>query len=303
MGGVRFKLSEDGPFMNDQKKMATPPWTSLRELEHASLQLERDDAMNDPEYAQWLSVLIDPGSSLGGARPKASVMDDKGHLWIAKFPSSGDEKNVGAWEMVLHELAKACGIHVSEARLQIFLGRHYTFLSKRFDRTNDLRRIHFASAMTLLGLQDGADHAEGVGYLDLVGFIMQYCPAAKEDLEQLWRRMVFNILVSNTDDHLRNHGFILTHNGWRLSPAFDMNPNELGNGLTLNISESSNDQDISLALATANLYQLKKDKAIGILIEMQKIISGWRAVAKKYGISNSEIEQTKRAFRLAENGY
>jgi serine/threonine-protein kinase HipA len=115
--------------------------------------------------------------------------------------------------------------------------------------------------------------------------------------------MVFNILVSNTDDHLRNHGFILTHNGWRLSPAFDMNPNELGNGLTLNISESSNDQDISLALATANLYQLKKDKAIGILIEMQKIISGWRDVAKKYGISNSEIEQTKRAFRLAENGY
>lgn len=298
MGAVRFKLGEDGPFMNDQKKMATPPWTSLRELEHASLQLEQDDAITDPEYAQWLSVLIDPGSSLGGARPKASVIDEKGHLWIAKFPSSRDEKNTGAWEMVLHELAKACGIHVSEARLQNFSGKHHTFLSKRFDRTNDLRRIHFASAMTLLGLQDGANHADGVGYLDLVGFIMQHCPAAKEDLEQLWRRMLFNVLVSNTDDHMRNHGFILTDKGWRLSPAYDMNPNEMGNGLTLNISENSNALDISLALETAHLYQLKTEKAESILKGMHQEISNWRAVAKKFGISNSEIEQTKRAFRL-----
>lgn len=302
MGGVRFKLSEDGAFMNDQKKMATPPWTSLRELEHASLQLERDDAMNDPEYARWLSVLIDPGSSLGGARPKASVIDDKGHLWIAKFPSSRDDKNAGAWEMVLHELAISCCIRVSEARLQKFTGKHHTFLSKRFDRTNDQRRIHFASAMTLLGLQDGSDHADGVGYLDLVGFILQNSPAAKEDLEQLWRRMAFNILVSNTDDHLRNHGFILTDEGWRLSPAYDMNPNEMGNGLTLNISENSNDLDTSLALETAPLYQLKSEKAESILMEMQQEISNWRIVAKKHGISNSEIEQTKRAFRLAEIG-
>jgi serine/threonine-protein kinase HipA len=301
MGGVRFKLSEDGPYMNDQKKMATPPWTSLRELEHASLQLEREDAMNYPEYAQWLSVLIDPGSSLGGARPKASVIDDKGQLWIAKFPSSRDDKNAGAWEMVLHELAKDCGIHVSEARLQKFSGKHHTFLSKRFDRTDDQKRIHFASAMTLLGLQDGADHAEGVGYLDLVGFIMQHSPEAEEDLEQLWRRIAFNILVSNTDDHLRNHGFILTPLGWRLSPAYDMNPNEMGNGLTLNISENSNELDLSLALETAHLYQLKSDRAENILKEMHHEISNWRAVAKKFGISNSEIEQTKRAFRLVVN--
>lgn len=298
MGGVRFKLCEDGPFMNDQKKMATPPWTSLRELAYASLQLEGDDAMNDPEYAQWLNVLIDPGSSLGGARPKASVIDDKGHLWIAKFPSSRDDKNAGAWEMVLHELAKACGIHVPEARLQKFSGKHHTFLSKRFDRTDEQKRIHFASAMTLLGLQDGADHVEGVGYLDLVGFIMQRSPESKEDLEQLWRRMAFNILVSNTDDHLRNHGFMLTPLGWRLSPAYDMNPNEMGNGLTLNISENSNELDLSLALETAHLYQLKSNKAESILKEMIDEISNWRAVAKKFGISNSEIEQTKRAFRL-----
>ena len=298
LGGLRFKLSEDGPFMNDQKKTATPPWTSLRELEHASLQLERDDAINDPEYSQWLSVLMDPGSSLGGARPKASVMDEKGHLWMAKFPSSSDEKNTGAWEMVLHELAQACGIYVSEARLQKFSGKHHTFLSKRFDRTDEQKRIHFASAMTLLGLEDGTNYVEGVGYLDLVGFIMQYSADAKIDLEQLWRRMAFNVLVSNTDDHLRNHGFILTPRGWRLSPAYDMNPNEMGNGLTLNISENSNELDISLALETAHLYQLKREHADRILKEMHREISNWRVVAKKFGIRNGEIEQLKPAFRL-----
>jgi len=300
MGGLRFKLNQDGPFLNDQKKMATPPWTSLRELEQASLQLERHDAMNDPEYYHWLSLLIDPGSSLGGARPKASVVDDQGHLWIAKFPSSSDDKNVGAWEMVLHQLAIACGIQVSEARLQKFSSKHATFLSKRFDRTKNQRRIHFASALTLLGLQDGADYLEGVGYLDLVAFVMKNSPQAKEDLEQLWRRIAFNMMVSNTDDHLRNHGFILTNNGWRLSPAYDMNPNEMGHGLTLNISESSNDLDLSIALETAHWYQLKRDRAERILKEMQLEISLWRTVAKKHGISHSEIEQTKRAFRLVE---
>lgn len=299
MGALRFKLSPEGDFMNNQKKMATPPWTSLRELENASLQMERDDAINDPEYSKWLSLLIDPGSSLGGARPKASVIDENGNLWIAKFPSSRDEKNSGAWEMVLHQLANACGIVVPDAKLQKFSGKHHTFLSKRFDRTENNRRLHFASAMTLLGHKDGADHIDGVGYLDLAGFIIQYSPSAKEDLEQLWRRMLFNILVSNTDDHLRNHGFILTQTGWRLSPAYDVNPNEMGNGLTLNITENSNEQDVELVLETARLYQLKKEKAVAILTEMQNEISKWRIVAKKFGISNSEIDQTKRAFRLS----
>lgn len=301
MGGIRFKLHEDGPFLNDQKKMATPPWTSLRELEYASLQLEREDAMNDSGYAEWLSILIDPGSSLGGARPKASVLDDHGNLWIAKFPSSRDEKNTGAWEMVLHELAKSCGIQVPEVQIQKFSSRHHTFLSKRFDRTTEQRRIHFASAMTLLGLQDGVDHLEGVGYLDMVGFIMQHSPETKVDLEQLWRRLVFNILVSNTDDHLRNHGFILSENGWRLSPAYDMNPNEMGTGLTLNISLNSNDLDISLALETAHFYQLKNSVAENMLFEMKQVISKWRNVAKQFGISYGEMELTKHAFRLVDN--
>ncbi len=297
MGGLRFKLEQDGAFLNNHKKMATPPWTSLRELEYASLQLEKEDAINDPEYTKWLSMLIDPGSSLGGARPKASVLDEKGNLWIAKFPSSKDDKNTGAWEMVLHKLAKVCGIHVPDARLLQFSGKHHTFLSKRFDRIKD-KRIHFASAMTLLGYQDGADFHDGLSYLDIIAFIIQQGALVKADLEQLWRRVVFNILVSNTDDHLRNHGFILTNNGWQLSPAYDMNPNEMGSGLTLNISENSNEQDISIALETAKYYKLKKDEAIKILNDMQLEIANWRTVAKKLGISSSEIEQMKRAFRV-----
>ena len=297
MGGLRFKLEQDGAFLNNHKKMATPPWTSLRELEYASLQLEKEDAINDPEYTKWLSMLIDPGSSLGGARPKASVLDEKGNLWIAKFPSSKDDKNTGAWEMVLHKLAKVCGIHVPDARLLQFSGKHHTFLSKRFDRIKD-KRIHFASAMTLLGYQDGADFHDGLSYLDIVAFIIQQGALVKADLEQLWRRVVFNILVSNTDDHLRNHGFILTNNGWQLSPAYDMNPNEMGSGLTLNISENSNEQDISIALETAKYYKLKKDEAIKILNDMQLEIANWRTVAKKLGMGSSEIEQMKRAFRV-----
>ena len=299
MGGLRFKLEQEGEWMNNQKKMSTPPWTSLRELEYASLQLEKEDAIKDPEYTKWLSMLIDPGSSLGGARPKASVLDEKGNLWIAKFPSAKDDKNTGAWEMVLHQLAKACGIHVPDARLLQFSGKHHTFLSKRFDRIKQ-KRIHFASAMTLLGYQDGADFHDGLSYLDIVAFIIQQGASVKADLQQLWRRVVFNILVSNTDDHLRNHGFLLTNHGWELSPAYDMNPNEMGNGLTLHISENSNEQDISLALETATHYKLKNDEAEKIINDMQREIAKWRIVAKKVGISSTEIEQTKRAFRHAE---
>lgn len=297
MGGLRFKLEEGGDFLNNQKKMAAPPWTSIRELEFASLQLERDDVFNDPEYAKWLNLLIDPGSSLGGARPKASITDEKGNLWIAKFPSAKDEKDAGAWEMVVHQLAANCGIEVPKAKIQQFSSKHYTFLTKRFDRIQQ-QRIHFASAMTLLGLQDGVDYKDNISYLNLVEFIIKQSASAKEDLEQLWRRILFNVLVSNTDDHLRNHGFLLTNHGWRLSPAYDMNPNELGNGLTLNISENSNELDISVVMHTAIYYQLKVDTANKILQEMLKEIANWRAIAKKFGISNSEIEQTKRAFRL-----
>lgn len=300
MGALRFKLDPDGEFLNNEKHLASPPWTSLRDLEHASMQLEREDAILDPEYAGWLSLLVDPGSSLGGARPKASVLDEQGNLWIAKFPGSADTKNVGAWEMVLHQLAGQCGITVPESRLMRLSGRHHTYLTRRFDRTTDRQRIHFASAMNLLGYNNGTDHTDGISYLELAAFIIQHGARVKTDLEQLWRRILFNILVSNTDDHLRNHGFLLTPTGWRLSPAYDMNPNESGHGLTLNITDTANDLDIALAMEVAAHFKLKPPEATRILTEMTGTLRQWRSLARKTGIGSGEIEMTRGAFRLVD---
>ncbi len=296
MGGIRFKTDPNGDFLNNQREMASPPWTSLRELENASLKLEAEDAANDPEYLKWLALLIAPGSSLGGARPKAGVLDEKNRLWIAKFPSVNDDSDAGAWEMVLHELAEACGIIVPEARLLQFGSKHHTFLTKRFDRYNDGRKIHFASAMTLLGYNDGTNHEDGVSYLEMVEIIQRYGSDPKEDLEQLWRRILFNVCVSNTDDHLRNHGFLLTERGWRLSPAYDMNPNENGTGLKLNISENDNSLSVDLVMSVAGYFMLDETKSEAIHNEMQAMISKWNDVAKNIGIPNAERQSMSRAF-------
>ena len=296
MGGIRFKTDLDGDFLNNQKEMSSPPWTSLRELENASLKLETIDAASDPEYLKWLALLIAPGSSLGGARPKSSVLDEKNRLWIAKFPSVNDDYDAGAWEMVLHHLAEACGITVPEARLLKFGSKHHTFLTKRFDRNNNSRRIHFASAMTLLGYNDGINHEDGVSYLEMVEIIQRYGAEPKQDLEQLWRRILFNVCVSNTDDHLRNHGFLLTERGWRLSPAYDMNPNETGTGLKLNISENDNSLSVDLVMSVARYFTLDETKSNAILNEMQGMISHWSDNAKNMGISNEERQRMSVAF-------
>lgn len=300
MGALRFKLNLDGSFLNNNKEMASPPWTSIRELEQISLRLEDDDVINDPEYMKWLNMLVAPGSSLGGARPKASVLDTENHLWIAKFPSKNDQSNVGAWEMVTYELAIAAGVNMAEAQAKKFTSTNHTFLTKRFDRTKDGERIHFASAMTLLGHVDGEDHGEGVSYLELVDFIATKGAHVNEDLEQLWRRIVFYICVSNTDDHLRNHGFILTPRGWILSPAYDINPMETGTGLKLNISENDNSLDLNLALAVCPYFRLKENRANEIIEEVKSSVRNWRKIATRYGIPNAEQELKSRAFQHAE---
>ena len=298
MGALRFKLSPDGEFMDNNKALATPPWASIRELEYASLQLEREEQPDTPEHIQWLNMLIAPGSSLGGARPKANILDESGHLWIAKFPSGYDSKDMGAWEFIVSEMAKSCGIAMSECRIQKFSSRHHTFLTKRFDRNETRQRIHFASAMTLLGYTDGASHADGVSYLELAEWIMANCDNTDYNLEQLWRRIVFNIAVSNCDDHLRNHGFILTMRGWQLSPAYDINPDENGMGLKLNISENDNSLDFDLALSVASYFGLDNKKAKEILNEIKSIVSGWRKIASKHGISRAEQDKMSRAFKF-----
>lgn len=296
MGALRFKLSPEGDFMDNRRELATPPWASIRDLEYASLQLEREEPGEDAEYARWLNMLLAPGSSLGGARPKANVLDNDGALWIAKFPSGHDTKDVGAWEAVTVELARQCGIEMARCTAEKFSGRQHTFLTKRFDRMGE-RRIHFASAMTLLGYTDGADAGTGVSYLELAEWIGSHCDCVSQNLEQLWRRIVFNIAVSNCDDHLRNHGFLLTPRGWMLSPAYDVNPDEQGMGLKLNISEADNSLDFGLALSVAGYFGVNGKRAEAILKEVRSAVSSWREVATRYGISRMEQEEMTCAFR------
>jgi serine/threonine-protein kinase HipA len=294
MGALRFKLDTDGPFLNDNKAMAAPPWTSLRELEYASLKFEEDNT-DDPKYLMWVAMLIAPGSSLGGARPKASVMDAHNNLWIAKFPSRNDDKDIATWEMVTNQLAINAGINVAEGKLLQFNNNYHTYLTKRFDRTASGERIHFASAMTLLGHIDGADDS-GASYLELMEFISRYGAAVEKDLEELWRRIVFSICVKNTDDHLRNHGFLLTEKGWLLSPAYDINPNEYGKGLSLNITDSDNSLDLDLAMTIAGYFRLSDDKASQIIQQVSAVVKDWRKVAANYKISNAEQERMSVAF-------
>jgi serine/threonine-protein kinase HipA len=296
MGAIRFKENYNGPFLNDNEKLASPPWTALRELEEISLKLENDSVINDPQYWKWLNMLVNPGSSLGGARPKASVMDSEKNLWIAKFPSQKDTKDIGGWEMVANELAINAGLNIAVSRVQKFSNRHYTFLTKRFDRTNKGERIHYASAMTMLGYSDRTDFHDGASYLELVDFLSNNGANVESDLEELWKRIVFNIFISNTDDHLRNHGFILTEKGWILSPAFDINPNEDGTGLSLNISLDDNSLDLDLPLEVIDFFRLNKEKALKIIEQIKKSVSVWRNVANKYKLSNPEQEMMVKAF-------
>lgn len=296
MGAIRFKEDPDGPFLNDNEKLASPPWISIKELEQISLRLEDDDAIEDPDYMKWLTILINPGSSLGGARPKASVVDDRKNLWIAKFPSKADNKDIGGWEMVSNELARYAGLNVAVSKIQKFSNEYYTFLTKRFDRPSSGERIHYASAMTMLGYVDGNNYQDGVSYLEIVDFLTKNGGNVENDLTELWQRIVFNLFVANTDDHLRNHGFILTEKGWILSPAFDINPNEDGNGLSLNISLDDNSLDLELALEVADYFRVKKDEALVKIENIKSSVKNWRKVANKYQLPKSEQELMAKVF-------
>ena len=294
LGGIRFKTEPNGAFLSDDKETAAPPWTSLRTLEEASRNFENDDtALSE----KWLNQLIRPGSSLGGARPKATVIDPKEQLWIAKFPSKNDENDSGAWEMVTHDLAEICGLHVPEAKLEKFSNLGSTYLVKRFDRILN-KRVHFASAMTLLGKTDGASAEDGTSYLDIAAFIKSYGAQPKRDLIELWKRIVFNMAVSNTDDHLRNHAFIFTENGWRLSPLYDVNPVPYGDELSLNVDEADNSINIDLAIETAVRFGISRTDATNDAKDILVIVrENWEKLATAYGLSRRLIEEMRPAFR------
>ena len=299
-GALRFRERESGDvWLCDEPSMRTPPWASLRELEHASWKIQDGSASDDPHYLEWLNLLIAPGSSIGGARPKAGVRDPRGDLWIAKFPGRADARDMAAWEMLVHQLAVEAGLRVSEAGLHQFGDGHRTFMTRRFDRvpeTNGTQRIHFASAMTLLGHSDGTDHLAGASYLELVEFLSRQGARTAADLEELWRRIVFSIAVHNTDDHLRNHGFLLTEDGWLLSPAYDINSDPDGAGLSLNISETDNALNFDLALEVAPFFRLKPHSAESILRRIRNAVEVWREHANALGIARAEQEIMAAAF-------
>ncbi len=296
MGARRFAAEPGGPFLREgAAEDAAPPLRALRSLEAASLAREaaEEEGREDEEA---LRLLLHPGAALGGARPKVNVRETDGSLWIAKLPSRKDAQDIGAWEMVAHDLAAACGLRVPEARLERFSGAGGTFLVRRFDRAGG-RRIHFASAMALLGKTDGASARDGSSYLDLADFLLTRGAAPEEDLRELWRRLVFGMAIANVDDHLRNHGFLLTPRGWRLSPAYDLNPVPFGEALSLNVTLDEARIDPALALETASFYGLSAGEAEEMLQGiLDTVRGGWRSLADRYGVSRKEQETMAPAF-------
>ncbi|SKC14066.1 type II toxin-antitoxin system HipA family toxin [Dyadobacter psychrophilus] len=295
MGALRFKLDPDGPFLNNDTVSPTPPWATIRELQHGAELIESNE--DTAEVRKWLAMLMAPGSSLGGARPKANILDEKGQPWIAKFPSKNDTIDRAAWEYLAYRLAINAGIEMAESKLEHVAGKYHTFFTKRFDRVKS-SRIHFASAMTMTGKNEELIRDDIPSYLDIVEFIQFLGANVAEDLAQLWRRMVFNILISNTDDHLRNHGFLLTSSGWRLSPAFDINPSIDKDGLALNIDMDSNQLDLDLAKQVGVYFRLGEKEMDGIIDQVKSAVADWQKLASEIGISRGEQTLMAAAFRL-----
>ena len=297
MGGFRLKRELDGDFINVSPSLKIPPLTELRQLVLASQEVEKSEENDMLPEKKWIAQLIQPGTSLGGARPKAGVLDDRGNLCIAKFPSRKDDYDTGLWEHFSHLLARKAGIYAAQTKVLGGLGKYHTLLSKRFDRTDEGKRIHFASSMSLIGLRDGDNAQGGYGYLNIVDFILQSCCDVEKNLQELYRRVAFNICIGNSDDHFRNHGFLLTPRGWTLSPAYDMNPT-LNEYQSLLINESSNKADIRTLLESCESYMIKKEVAENIIRQVQAAVAGWENLAVLLQIPAREVTMFKDRFKL-----
>lgn len=297
MGGFRLKRELDGDFINVSPSLKIPPQTELRQLVLASQEVEKSEENDVLPEKKWIAQLIQPGTSLGGARPKAGVLDDSGNLCIAKFPSRKDDYDTGLWEHFSHLLARKAGIYAAQTKVLGGLGKYHTLLSKRFDRTDEGKRIHFASSMSLIGLRDGDNAQGGYGYLNIVDFILQSCCDVEKNLQELYRRVAFNICIGNSDDHFGNHGFLLTPRGWTLSPAYDMNPT-LNEYQSLLINESSNKADIRTLLESCESYMIKKEVAKNIIRQVQAAVAGWENLAVLLQIPAREVTMFKDRFKL-----
>ena len=291
MGALRFSVEDDPTFLANEL-LAAPPVSSLAELQHVALELSRKKFDDMTKLLRWLKVLVAPGASLGGARPKANL-SEAGEMWIAKFPSSDDDRDVALWEKLLHDLAARCGIDVPPSRLVRVGNEYHTFMVKRFDRVNGERRF-FTSAMTLLNKSD----KEPATYIDLAQFISEQGspPHISEDLRQLFLRVVFNVAMANRDDHLRNHGFIRTPFGWRLSPAYDMNPSIKKEEHVLGIDEGLHEPSLESVVETAVDYRLQDEEASSLMDQVLAVVSTWKVHAKSLGISAADVHEMESLF-------
>ena len=291
-GALRYRSPGEEAFLAHDT-LAVPLAASLSELEIVARRITAKRIDDLKALRQWLKVLVAPGASLGGARPKASFTESNGSLWIAKFPARDDTRDVGAWEAVAQRLAARAGIDVPQSELRRFSGEYHTFCVKRFDRSGARRRF-YASAMAMLR----KDQSEGTSYLDIAEFLRTRGAEdhIESDLEQLFRRVAFNVAIGNRDDHLRNHGFILTPTGWRLAPAFDLNPNTDRADHVLNIDESDNRPNLATVIETSEWYVGSKDRGRAIVEQVLHETRRWRQAAQALKIARADIELTATAF-------
>lgn len=294
MGGFRFAETPGGKFINCEESLRVPPLANVRELMRAAHEIELSEEKHLLPSKKWLAQLLHPGTSLGGARPKASVIDEDGSLTVAKFPSRKDDYDIAQWEHFCHVMGRKAGMNVAQTRT-IDGEDYHILLSKRFDRNNDGKRIHFASALTLLGLTDGDNASTGFGYTDIVDFIIQHGSNVERNLEELYRRVAFNIIVGNSDDHFRNHGFLLTRKGWELSPAYDINPT-LSDNQSLLINRSTSESDLDILLASAGDYMISAEKAKDIVSKVKNAMKSWRTEARRLGLPQRDIDMFAPRF-------
>lgn len=294
MGGFRFAETPGGDFINSDASLKVPPLANVRELMQAAHEIEASEEKHLLPSKKWLTQLIHPGTSLGGARPKATVIDEDGLLTVAKFPSRKDDYDVAQWEHFSHIMGRKAGLNVAETGT--ITGENYhILLSKRFDRNPSGKRIHFASALTLLGLTDGDNASTGYGYTDIVDFIIGRGSNIRQNIEELYRRVAFYIMIGNSDDHFRNHGFLLTRKGWELSPAYDINPT-LSDNQSLMINRSTSESDLNILLKSAGEYMLTAEKAEEIIGSVRSAMKSWRTEARKLGLSMRDIDMYAPRF-------
>jgi serine/threonine-protein kinase HipA len=288
-GALRFKKEPAGPFLTTYEKNSIPPFLSLGKLLAASTRV-----LQDSDTEEDLRLILAPGSSLGGARPKASIRDQDGHLAIAKFPKKDDEIDVIGWEAVALTLAEKAHINIPQWRLESIRNRRI-LISRRFDRRKNIR-IPFLSAMSALQAQDNETHS----YLEIADAIRQMSASPQQDLRALWKRMIFNILISNVDDHLRNHAFLYSDTtGWTLSPAYDLNPTPTDikpRVLSTTVDFFDPSASLDLAFNVGSYFELNQTEMKQIAKETARATATWQATAKKLKIGKREIDRMASAF-------